>query len=139
MLIAIEALKKSFEWKNINDRVLSTVIYSLLRHFGVKYKTCLENLKELDLFSSSKVHVYSIKLQNTEFDFLYSDGRSSNHTDGFYENFPELKHDALVFEISKCQEKSSSFSALDLSKFLNEKYTELTGDIIEPGQFIRSE
>ena len=58
--------------------------------------------------------------------------------DDFYQLYPEIKAD-LIFSKNKMKQKIANFKARDLSQFINSKYTEISGESIEPGVVLRSE
>ena len=61
-----------------------------------------------------------------DFDPFEDDRRGGKHNDGFYDLFSELEIEAKVFLIESRSKKSSDFSAVELAKYVNKRFYELT-------------
>ncbi|CAF1498729.1 unnamed protein product [Adineta ricciae] len=68
------------------------------------------------------------------------DSRDGKHSDSFYDIYPEIEVDGKAFVAEQYSQKSGELKAIDLVRFVNEKYCELNGiDEQVNGGYIRSE
>ncbi|CAF4611883.1 unnamed protein product, partial [Rotaria sp. Silwood2] len=71
-------------------------------------------------------HKWADRFVEGDFDALEDDRRGGKHSDGFYDLFPELETEAKAFVIESCSRKSSDFSTVDLAKYLDKRFYEIT-------------
>ena len=103
------------------------------------YFTLVNFLKQLSCCCLQTVHSWSLTI-NEENDplVILRDNRGGKQRDSFYDMFPDLETEAKMFSIANSSKKSSLFTTQTLAMFINERYTELTGEAFESGEFIRS-
>ena len=61
-----------------------------------------------------------------DFDAFEDDGIGGKHNDEFYDLFPELEIEAIATVTESCSKKSAVFSAVDLGKYLDKRFNELS-------------
>ena len=98
----------------------------VLRHFG-------HTLRDIDaLFHNMGANQCKVAYKWAEifltddFDGFEDDRRGGKHNDGFYGLFPELEIEAKAFVIESCSKKSVDFSTVDLAKYPDKRFYELT-------------
>jgi hypothetical protein len=54
-----------------------------------------------------------------------SDDRGGKRGDSFYDIYPDIEADAIMFAIVQCNQKVASFTAFDLAQFIDKPYNEV--------------
>ena len=55
-------------------------------------------------------------------------------TDEFYETFPEIKAEAMIFVENRMKDKVANFKDRKLVIFINKKFKETSGETLEEGE-----
>ncbi|CAF4141033.1 unnamed protein product, partial [Rotaria sp. Silwood2] len=112
--------------RGCGSRKLSVLLYMVLRHFGHTWRAIDALLHDIDGNQCRVAHKWTKSFLTGDFNAFEDDGRDGKHSDGFYDLFPELETEAKVFVIESCSKKSADFSAIDLAKYLDKRFYELT-------------
>ncbi len=134
-----EVMMSMYSIQHIAKRLISTFIFCLLRFHKNSYKQTQDLLSGIGCNDIRTATHWTNLLLNNRDPFVLLEEKRKNTTDDFYENYPELKKEAMLFAMERMSSKIANFKAKDLSKFINEKFTELYGKVIEDGVFVRSE
>jgi hypothetical protein len=123
-----------------NTKYLSVLLYMSLRYFKIKWNDIDEYLKSIGFMTAETSHKWADIFLDGDHKEFTRDLRGGKHSDSFYDIYPEIEVDAKAFVAEKCSQKSGEFKAMDLARFINEKYCKLN-DIDEQvnGGYIRSE
>jgi hypothetical protein len=79
------------------------------------------------VFVSGKTsHKWTNVFVNGDFEEFESENWGGKHTSSFYDYFPELETKAKFFAHQHCAQKSAAFTAIDLAKFIDEKFCDTT-------------
>ena len=106
-------------------RELSILVYMVLRHFDNTWRDIDVLLHNIGGNQCKIALKWAETFLIGDFDAFEDDRRGDNHSDGFYDLFPELEIEAKAFVIESCSEKSAAFSAVDLAKYLDKRFYEL--------------
>ena len=107
-------------------RKISVLLYMTLRHLGHTWRDIEILLRQIGGNSCRITDKWADKFLEGDFDQLEDDRRGGKHSDGFYDLFPELETEAKAFVIESCSRKSADFSAVDLAKYLDKRFYEIT-------------
>jgi hypothetical protein len=123
-----------------NTKYLSVLLYMSLRYFKIKWNDIDKYLESIGFMTAETSHKWADIFLDGDHKEFTRDSRGGKHSDSFYDIYPEIEVDAKAFVAEKCSQKSGEFKAMDLVRFINEKYCELN-DIDEQvgGGYIRSE
>ena len=108
-----------------NTRYLSVLIYLTLRHFNITCRDTDAYLKNMGCFSRETAHSWSDTFLNENFDEFISDKGGGRRDDSFYDIYPELEEEARAFVVIQCNEKAASFTAYELTQFIDKRYCEI--------------
>ena len=112
--------------RECGSRKLSLLVYMVLRHFGHTWGDIDALLHNIDGNQCTIAHKWAETFLTSDFDAFEDDGRDGKHNDGFYYLFPELEIEAKACGIESCSKKSANFSTVDLAKYLDKGFYELT-------------
>lgn len=155
-------LRKKFSFDNIRDficilcdsienfnsrhrRILSVLIYLLLRLVSIQFRVCRDILGQLNLLSIQYCHSWLLTIiDEDDLCVILRDKRGNYKRIKFYDNFPDLEKEAKAYAVFRANEKNSSFTVNELASFVNRRFRELNEDLIqnmqlEPDQLVRSE
>lgn len=76
--------------------------------------------------SGKTSHKWTNLFVNGDFEEFDSENRGGKHTSSFYDYFPELETEAKLFAHQHCAQKSAAFTAIDLAKFIDQKFGDMT-------------
>jgi hypothetical protein len=80
----------------------------------------------LELVSGVTSHKWTNLFVNGDFEEFESENRGGKHSSSFYDYFPELETEAKLFAHQHCAQKSAAFTAIDLAKFIDQKFSDIT-------------
>jgi hypothetical protein len=112
--------------RECGSRKLSVLIYMILWHLDHKWRDIDALLHSIGGSQCKIAHKWAETFVNRDFDAFDDDGRGGKHSDGFYDLFPELEAEGKAFAIEACSRKSANFTTIDLAKYLDEKFYEIT-------------
>ncbi|CAF1682275.1 unnamed protein product, partial [Adineta ricciae] len=123
-----------------NTKYLIVLLYMSLRYFKINWDDIDDYLKSIGFITARTSHKWAdIFLDGDHKEFTH-DSRDGKHSDSFYDIYPEIEVDGKAFVAEQCSQKSGELKAMDLFRFINEKYCELNGiDEQVNGGYIRSE
>ena len=127
------------EKPHIAKRLISTFTFGILRINGISYNKTKEILESIGCCEITTASKWANVLRNSDDPLTLLEENRKYKGDDFYQLYPEIKAEAIIFSQNKMKQKIANFKARDLSKFINEKYTEISGQSIEEGVFLRSE
>jgi hypothetical protein len=78
------------------------------------------------LFSGETSHKWTNLFVNGDFEEFESENRGGKHSSSFYDYFPELETEAKLYAHQRCAEKSAAFTAIDLAKFIDREFSNIT-------------
>ena len=107
-------------------RKLSVLLYMVLRHFDHTWRDIDDLLHNIGGNQCKIAHKWAETFLTGDFDAFEDDGRGGKHSDGFYDLFPELETEAKAFVVESCSKKSADFSAVNLAKYLDKRFYEIT-------------
>ncbi|CAF4206429.1 unnamed protein product [Rotaria sp. Silwood2] len=107
-------------------RKISVLLYMILRNLGHTWRDIDTLLHQIGGNRCETAHKWADRFVEGDFDALEDDRRGGKHSDGFYDLFPELETEAKAFVIESCSRKSSDFSTVDLAKYLDKRFYEIT-------------
>ncbi|CAF4183658.1 unnamed protein product [Rotaria sordida] len=121
-------------------KYLSTLLYISFRFLDVKWEEIDRFLKNIGFMTAQTSHKWTTVFIEGDYEEFSNDLCGGNHTDSFYDTFPEIEADARSFVVQACSQKSADFKAVDLAQFIDTKYYELAGIKKQNGDdLIRSE
>ena len=125
--IEISVMCDIFQWcqQQCSRKDLSVLLYVTLRRFGIGYDQIDLFLKEIGALTAQVAYKWASVFVSADLDEYCIDGRGGQRGDAFYDIYPETESEAKAFSIVQCQQKSASFTALDLAKFIDEKYCQI--------------
>ena len=112
--------------RECDSRELLVLVYMVLRHFGHTWRDIDALFHNIGGNQCKIAHKWAETFLTGDFDAFKDNGRGGEHNDGFYDLFPELETGANAFIIESCSKKSADFSAVDLAKYLDKRFYELT-------------
>ena len=132
------------EWNSTNNRILSVLIYLIVRLCGVKFEETRIILTQLNLLTIQTCHEWVLTvIEEDDLCCLLKDDRGKYKRDTFYDIYPELEIDAKAFALHNGCKKECRFVVKDLAYFVDERFYELYGDLFEKksddDRLIRSE
>ena len=127
------------EKPHIAKRLISTLIFCLLQMNKIKYKTTKEILHSIGCNDITTTSKWANILRNSDNPLILLEENRNYKADDFYHIYPEIKTEVMVFARKRMKDKIANFKSRELCKFINEAYTNLTGESIEEGVFLRSE
>jgi hypothetical protein len=83
-------------------------------------------------------HLWTKSILEDGVETILNDGRGLYERTDFYEMYPELETEAKLFALNNASKKNATFTVKSLAIFLTEKFQELSGEIVEKGELIRS-
>ena len=96
--------------------------------FNIKYAERDTFLKSIDCLSAQSANLQLKKFRNSKSDdFLSIDGRGGKRQETIYDDFPELKTEAILFIMAETSKKDCNFTILKLAQFITEKFYDITG------------
>ena len=107
-------------------RKISVLLYMTLRHLGHTWRDIEILLRQIGGNSCRITDKWADKFLERDFGQLEDDRRGGKHSAGFYDLFPELETEAKALVIESCSRKSADFSAVDLAKYLDKRFYEIT-------------
>ncbi|CAF3183466.1 unnamed protein product, partial [Rotaria sp. Silwood2] len=112
--------------RECESRKLSVLIYMILRYLGHNWRQIDDILHQIGVNQCKIAHKWALTFLDGGFGVFDDDGRGGKHNDGFYDQFPELEIQAKAFAVEACSKKSASFTTVDLAKYLDEQFYEIT-------------
>ena len=76
--------------------------------------------------SGETSHKWTNLFVNGDFEEFESEKRGGKHSSSFYDYFPELETEAKLFAHQHCAQKSAAFTAIDLAKFIDQRFSDIT-------------
>ena len=134
-----ELILSKAEKPHIPKRLISTFAFIILRMNDTSYNKTKEILDSIGCCEITTASKWANVLRNSDEPLLLLDENRKYKGDDFYQLYPEIKAEAIIFSKNKMKQKIANFKARDLSQFINSKYTEISGESIEPGVVLRSE
>ena len=113
---------------HIAKRLVSTLVFCLLRFNGVTYNGTKETLDSIGCNDIRTATHWTNMLIYNDDPFLLLEEKRKYTTDDFYETFPEIKAEAMIFAEKRMKDK-----------VINEKFEEVTGEKLEEGEEVRIE
>jgi hypothetical protein len=107
-------------------RKISVLLYMTLRHFGLTWRTIDEFLAMVGAHRCRTAHKWADMFISGDFETFVEEGRGGKHFDSFYDVYPELEAEARSFTVQGCSRKTADFSVVDLAKFVDGKFYELS-------------
>jgi hypothetical protein len=129
----------------VHCRILSTIIYLLLRNLEMPYEKCRDMLKVLGLLSIQIVHSWVLTIiDEDDICIILRDGRKGHKNNKFYDEYPEIEMKAKAYAIDRASKKKSNFDTKDLANFVDCLFKETYPDLLvkmewDPTKLIRSE
>jgi hypothetical protein len=120
-------------------RHLSVLICMILKHFKVNTLNREEFMKSVGCLTSKTAEKWLKTFIHGDYNDFQTDNRGGKKTDSFYDQFPEIEIDAKAYVAKACAQKSASFAIADLSKFVDDKFYETTGQLKTDEKLVRSE
>jgi hypothetical protein len=121
-------------------RKISVLLYMILRHFGLSWRTIDEFLAAVGAYRCRTAHKWADAFISGDFESFVEEGRGGKHSDSFYDIYPELEIEARSFSVQGCSRKTADFTVTNLAKFTDSKFYELSQTVKNPNdQLIRSE
>lgn len=117
---------------------LSVLIYLSLRSFKIPYEEINIFLKEIGALTAQVAHKWATVFVSDDLDQYFSDGRGGKRVDSLYDIYPDLELEGKAFVAGQCQQKSSSFTVMDLAKFIDEKFYEISDEEKTGSDLVRS-
>lgn len=117
---------------------LSVLLYLILRYFKISFEEIAVLQKEIGALSAQVAHKWAQIFLEGDFDKFCVEGRGGKRCDAFYDVYPEIEAEAKAFSVLQCQEKSASFTAMDLAHFIDRKYYEITSGNKTEADLVRS-
>jgi hypothetical protein len=116
----------------IHYRVLSTIVYLMLRLFYFPWEKCKNTLKNLDLMGINQCHLWAKTIMDEDdICVILRDGRKGHKNNAFYEEYPDIESRAKAFAIEKASSKKASFCIQDLADFIDKTFREEYGQVLE--------
>lgn len=110
----------------IQKRVLSVVIYCLLRLVNIHYERIRQILIDLRLADISTCHMWAMTvIEHRDPTIILRDGQRDRKYISFYDRYPELEQLVKMHVLEGVKDKTSSFDCLQLAKFVDETFREL--------------
>jgi hypothetical protein len=112
------------EWSNTSYRILSIMIYLLMRVSGIKYEFTKYILQVLNLHCIYSCSSWVQRMVDEDDLAIISEDKRGkfDRTVMFYELHPELELEAKNFALENIIKKEASFIARDLANFVNQRY-----------------
>ena len=130
------------EWSTLNNRILSIIVYLIIRLCGIKFQSTREILEKLNLMSINHCQSWlNSAFEEDDMTVVLKDERGNYKRIDFYETYPELEKEAKLFALEHATQKKCTFTVNELAKFINKRFFELYGDSFKEdfGELIRSE
>lgn len=136
----IEVLKDSCsKWSSLQDRILSVILYKLLKYLSFKWEFIAFILEQLNCLNIKYAHSWSKCIIQEGVVSILDDNRGGkNDSDDFYEMYPEIKPLAYEFALKNACKKEASFTVKSLAIYVTEMFQELSGEKLKSGELIRS-
>lgn len=153
----LSSISKNFKWANVSDllcvlvdkipnwssihfRIVSVIVYLIIRLLGMSFESTRLILKILNLLNIQNCHEWvNTIIDEDDLCVILRETRGAYKRTLFYEFFPELEKDAKAFILSKCTSKESSFDAQALAKFVDERFREICPENdLSPDELVRS-
>lgn len=112
-----------------DSRKLSTLVYMILRYFDHTWRNIDCFLQSIGGCKCQVAHGWAETFLDGDIDAFDTDRRGGKRFDGFYDTFPELENEAKAFVLESCSKKSANFTTLDLAKYIDGKYYEISGTL----------
>ena len=127
--VDINAIGDIFQWckEQCSRKDLSVLLCLALRYFGAPFEQTNTFLKDIGGLTAQVAHKWASVFVYGGFDEYCVDGRGGKRGDAFYDIYPEIESEAKTFVEIQCQQKSASFTTVDLAHFIDERYYEITG------------
>ncbi|CAF1557716.1 unnamed protein product, partial [Didymodactylos carnosus] len=103
-----------------SQRSLSVLLYLTLTHFGVSWRKTEEFMQRIGGMSPQTCHKWAETFIEEDYDDFVEENRGAS------------------MEI-RATRKNASFTSLELARYLDDQYYELTGEVKATDQLIRSE
>lgn len=128
------------EFNSISMRVMSVIVYLLLRMSSISFESSRDYLLKLRLLSIQQCHLWvNTIVDEDDLCVILRDNRGTYKRITFYEEFPELLEEAKSFALSEGCKKECTFNAQTLSVFIDKRFRELFPEIdIDPEELVRS-
>jgi hypothetical protein len=121
----IEILKDScLNWNSKQDRILSLIIYILLRHLKLKYNYIGSVLNLLNCMTVKYAHMWSEIIIEEGVISVLVDNRGKFERSDFYEMYPDILTAAKLFSLQNASRKNATFTVSHLARFITEKFIE---------------
>ncbi|CAF4846691.1 unnamed protein product [Rotaria magnacalcarata] len=107
--------------------------------YDTMLKLIAESRDNFGAMTAQTAHKWAEVFISNDLDEFDCENRGGKYTPDFYDFFPEIEDAAKKYTLERCSEKSKSFAIMDLAKFIDEQFYEVTNQIKEPGSpLIRS-
>ena len=130
-------------FNSINLRILSVIIYLILRIVGIPFNDIRQILKKLRLLEIQTCHEWALTIiDENDLCVILRDARGKHKHSNFYAELPDLEKEAKAFAIANTSAKKCSFCVKDLAKFIDKRFRELYPNLITDyynDKLIRSE
>ena len=129
----------------IHYRLVSVIIYLILRLLYLPWRKCQDILKSLDLLDIQKCHMWTnTMIDEDDLFVILRDGRKGHKKHSFYDEFPDIEAKAKAFSMDRGSSKKCDFSVNELAVFVDKIFRDFYSVTIEKFGFeskklIRSE
>lgn len=120
-----------------NPRFLSTMTFMILRHFNISFREADTFLSLIGAMTAKTCEKW-VQTFLRDFDDFLDEGRGGKQKDSFYDLYPDLEIEAQGFVVAACSQKSSSFTIIDLAKFIDQRFYEIHGSSKTGDGLVRS-
>ena len=110
----------------------------ILRQVGLSWRNTDAIPGNIGAYRVRAAHQWAETFLSGAIETFYDDGRGRKHSESFYDIFPELETEAKAFAIESCSRKSADFTVVDLAKFVDMKFYELTQKVKVSDALVRS-
>ncbi|CAF1686736.1 unnamed protein product [Adineta ricciae] len=120
-------------------RSLSVLLHLSLMCFDIPWQKIDSFLKDIGGLSAESCNKWSRILIEEDLEEFLEDHRGGKHTESFFDIYPELESLAKLYAVEACKRKAASFTCWELAKYLDDQYYEVTEEVKNTQQLIRSE
>ncbi|CAF1406848.1 unnamed protein product [Adineta steineri] len=111
----------------------------LKNKFGISWREIDLFLKDIGRLSTETCNKWGTVLMEQDLEDFLEENRAGKHDQSFFDIYPELEIVAKLYALNACKRKSASFTCSELAEYVNDQYYELTGEVKNTQELIRSE
>ena len=123
---------------HLKERLISVIIFKLLKFVGAKFEVIRAILERLDCHSINSAHKWAFMVED-DVSSILSNQKGKYEREFFYDLFPEIEMVAKAFALEKTQQKTCAFSVLELAKFITQQFIEQGWGNVPEGELVLSE